>query len=142
MPMPTKKKRVAGYLSDDEYDALKAFAQEKGITESKALNLILSEYFGLGEEQPHPVVTQDVTRSEFDEVVEKVTRLGELLDELKRGMQSNQTVDKPKSKPLSSLPNSRPDCPRCGSGMVKKDGMTASGEQRYRCKSCSKSFTA
>ncbi len=31
-------------------------------------------------------------------------------------------------------------CPQCGSGHIKKNGTTAQGKQRYRCKSCGKSF--
>jgi IS1 family transposase/transposase-like protein len=31
-------------------------------------------------------------------------------------------------------------CPQCGSRHIKKNGITRQGKQRYRCKSCGKSF--
>lgn len=31
-------------------------------------------------------------------------------------------------------------CPQCGTSHIKKNGITAQGKQRYRCKSCGKSF--
>jgi len=36
---------------------------------------------------------------------------------------------------------SRPKCPECGGKYVKRDGKTAGGEQRYKCKFCASSFT-
>lgn len=40
-----------------------------------------------------------------------------------------------------SLTLSHPPCPRCGSGIVAKDGFTQAGTQMYRCKDCGKKYS-
>ncbi len=44
--MATKNPRVVGYISPETHARLKALMSEKKLTESKAVALALSEYFG------------------------------------------------------------------------------------------------
>jgi len=45
--MATKNPRVVGYIQPATHEKLKQFMEEYGVSESKALDLILGEYFGV-----------------------------------------------------------------------------------------------
>jgi hypothetical protein len=45
--MATKNPRVVGYIQPDTHVKLQQYMQTNNLTESKALDLILSEYFGV-----------------------------------------------------------------------------------------------
>jgi hypothetical protein len=45
--MATKNPRVVGYIQGDTHSKLKQYMQVNNLTESKALDLILGEYFGV-----------------------------------------------------------------------------------------------
>ena len=45
--MATKNPRIVGYVQPDIYDKLQQYSREHGVSESKALDLILGEYFGV-----------------------------------------------------------------------------------------------
>ncbi|NEP12017.1 MAG: hypothetical protein F6K14_17770 [Symploca sp. SIO2C1] len=44
--MATKNPRVVGYISSDNHAKLREFMEQHELTESKAIDLILSAYFG------------------------------------------------------------------------------------------------
>ena len=45
--MATKNPRVVGYIQPDTHIKLQQYMEANSLTESKALDLILSEYFGV-----------------------------------------------------------------------------------------------
>jgi hypothetical protein len=45
--MATKNPRVVGYIQPDTHEKLKQYMEEYDVSESKALDLILGEYFGV-----------------------------------------------------------------------------------------------
>lgn len=45
--MATKNPRVVGYIQPTTHEKLKQFMEEYNVSESKALDLILGEYFGV-----------------------------------------------------------------------------------------------
>lgn len=45
--MATKNPRVVGYIQPATHEKLKEYMEEQGLTESKALDVILGEYFGV-----------------------------------------------------------------------------------------------
>lgn len=45
--MATKNPRVVGYIQPATHEKLKQYMEEQGLTESKALDVILGEYFGI-----------------------------------------------------------------------------------------------
>jgi hypothetical protein len=45
--MATNNPRVVGYVQPDTHTKLRQYMQANNVTESKALDLILSEYFGV-----------------------------------------------------------------------------------------------
>lgn len=81
--MPTKRPRVAAYLSESLYERFKQFASDRKLGDSQALIRVLSDYFG---------VDYQVAHGELPQVLERVEQLesslstmrSDLLDELKR----------------------------------------------------------
>ncbi|HEY9707008.1 MAG TPA: hypothetical protein V6D48_02260 [Oculatellaceae cyanobacterium] len=45
--MATKNPRVVGYIQPATHERLKQYMEEQGLSESKALDVILGEYFGV-----------------------------------------------------------------------------------------------
>ncbi len=45
--MATKNPRVVGYIQPDTHAKLKQYMEQNNVSESKALDLILGEYFGV-----------------------------------------------------------------------------------------------
>jgi hypothetical protein len=44
--MATKNPRVVGYVSPENHTQLKEFVKQQGLTESKAIDVIFSQFFG------------------------------------------------------------------------------------------------
>ena len=44
--MTTKNPRVVGYVSPENHTQLKEFIKQQGLTESKAIDVIFSQFFG------------------------------------------------------------------------------------------------
>ncbi len=44
--MTTKNPRVVGYVSPENHTQLKEFVKQQGLTESKAIDVIFSQFFG------------------------------------------------------------------------------------------------
>lgn len=65
--MATSKPRVAGYVSQELKDLFQAFTQERELSESKALGVLLAEYFGVSQEVAHPTAFDLVKRIEATE---------------------------------------------------------------------------
>jgi hypothetical protein len=72
--MPTAKHRIAAYLPPEIDEKFQAFKQERGVGDSQALILILSEFLGVSHEVSHA--------SSLDVDVLKNELLSELLGEL------------------------------------------------------------
>jgi hypothetical protein len=72
--MPTDNRRIAAYLPKEIDDRFQAFKQEKGVSESKALILLMSEYFG---------VSQKVAYSSDSPLAKQVEEMSSLLSELR-----------------------------------------------------------
>lgn len=62
--MATDKPRVAGYVSQELKNLFQAFTQERGLSESKAMAVLLTEYFGVSQEVTHPSSLDLVRRIE------------------------------------------------------------------------------
>lgn len=87
--MATKNPRVVGYIQPENHALLRQFMDEHDVTESKAIDLILGEYFGV--EVPRVTLgsTPDVD-SKIDEAIAPIRaeleeiklRLGSELGEL------------------------------------------------------------
>lgn len=82
--MATKNPRVVGYVQPDTHAKLKEYMDANGLTESKALDLILSEYFGVSVPRVAPSSTPlEVGRIEaleqnFAELVERLGKLNQV----------------------------------------------------------------
>jgi ABC-type molybdenum transport system ATPase subunit/photorepair protein PhrA len=50
--MATKNPRVVGYVSPENHDQLKEFVKQQGLTESKAIDVIFSQFFGTASALP------------------------------------------------------------------------------------------
>lgn len=72
--MATKNPRVVGYVQPDTHAKLKEYMQANALTESKALDIILSEYFG--------VSVPRVTLSSTPVEVERIEALEKLVAEM------------------------------------------------------------
>jgi hypothetical protein len=95
--MPTDNRRIAAYLPKEIDDRFQAFKQEKGVSESKALILIMSEYFG---------VSQQVTYSSDSPLAKQVEELSSLVSDLKSELSSKvgeERISKLKSELLNEL---------------------------------------
>lgn len=91
--MPTSKNRIAAYLPSEIDEKFQAFKQERGVGDSQALILILTEFLD---------VSQEVSRdSSLDVEVLKGELRSELLSEL--DFRFSELKDELLSKPLSSV---------------------------------------
>lgn len=50
--MATKNPRVVGYVSPENHGQLKEFVKQQGLTESKAINVIFSQFFSTASALP------------------------------------------------------------------------------------------
>ena len=73
--MATKNPRVVGYVQPDTHAKLKQYMQESNLSESKALDLILGEYFGVDV----PRVTLGSTPDIDSRIAEAIAPLAERL---------------------------------------------------------------
>jgi ABC-type molybdenum transport system ATPase subunit/photorepair protein PhrA len=75
--MATKNPRVVGYVSLDTHTKLKEFMEREGLSESKALDVILSAYFGT------PSTLKSVTTGIPSDIPERVSTLEQQIAELR-----------------------------------------------------------
>ena len=80
--MTTENERIAGYIKPKIYDRFIEFCEEKGISVSKGLNIIIAEYFGLQEDLDNRFIIGGVTLSEFQELKIKVNELSNAVNNL------------------------------------------------------------
>jgi hypothetical protein len=80
--MPTDNQRVAGYIKPQVYDRFIEFCEEKEITVSKGLNIIIAEYFGMEDDLDDRLQIGGVTLAEFEELKKKVNELSNILNNL------------------------------------------------------------
>jgi hypothetical protein len=77
--MATKNPRVVGYIQPDTHAKLKQYMEQNNVSESKALDLILGEYFGVDV----PRVTLGSTPDIDSRIDEKLAPVLAELEELK-----------------------------------------------------------
>jgi len=80
--MATKNPRVVGYIQPATHEKLKQFMEEYNVSESKALDLILAEYFGV----EVPRVTLSSTPDVESKINEAIAPLQNQLDELRAAL--------------------------------------------------------
>lgn len=77
--MATKNPRVVGYIQPETHAKLKQYMEQNNVSESKALDLILGEYFGVDV----PRVTLGSTPDIDSRIDEKLAPVFAELEELK-----------------------------------------------------------
>lgn len=80
--MATKNPRVVGYVQPETHAKLKQFMKECNVSESKALDLILGEYFGVEVPRVAPSSTLDID----SKINEAIAPLQSQLDELRAAL--------------------------------------------------------
>ncbi len=80
--MATKNPRVVGYIQPETHIKLQEYMQKNGVTESKALDLILGEYFGVDV----PRVTLSSTPDIDSRIDEKLAPVLAQLEEIKAAL--------------------------------------------------------
>jgi hypothetical protein len=80
--MATKNPRVVGYIQPDTHTKLQQYMEANGLTESKALDLILSEYFGVEVPRVAPSSTPDID----SRIAEAIAPIRQELAELKAAL--------------------------------------------------------
>ena len=95
--MTTENERVAGYIIPELYERFDQFCKENNLSCSRALNVIIAEYFGLEEALIFKQTwAGGITLPEFEKLKQEVEELKELVDTL-----SNAKSITPKNKELS-----------------------------------------
>lgn len=85
--MATKNPRVVGYIQPETHAKLKQFMEEYNVSESKALDLILGEYFGV--EVPRvtfsstPDIDSKINEAINQGLAQAIASLQQQLDELR-----------------------------------------------------------
>lgn len=77
--MATKNPRVVGYIQPATHEKLKQFMEEHDVSESKALDLILGEFFGV----EVPRVASSVLPDVDSKINEAIAPLQRQLEELR-----------------------------------------------------------
>lgn len=75
--MATKNPRVVGYVSPENHAQLKKFVQKQGLTESKAIDVVLSQFFSTASEP-----NSGTKSSLLKEVLDRVTALEQQMVEV------------------------------------------------------------
>ena len=88
--MSTDNIRVAGYIKPKIHDCFEEFCEEKNLTISKGLNVILAEYFGIQDNLDDRTNIGGVTLNEFEELKKKVDELSNILNELKSSSKNSK----------------------------------------------------
>ncbi len=86
--MATKNPRVVGYIQPQTHDKLKQFMEEYSVSESKALDLILGEYFGVEVPRVTLSSTPDIDSKISDALAPIRQELAELRAELGKSNQA------------------------------------------------------
>ena len=73
--MPTNNPKVSGYVPQDVYDRLIQFRNEKGVSISQAITIVLAEYFGIKTEIDTPVFVGGVTLARLEALESQVKQL-------------------------------------------------------------------
>ena len=73
--MVTKNPRVVGYVNSKNHEQLKEFMEQRGLTESKAIDVILSQFFGTA------APLSNTLNSTLEEVLDRVTALEQQMGE-------------------------------------------------------------
>ncbi len=76
--MATKNPRVVGYIQPETHAKLKQYMEVNGLTESKALDVILSEYFGVDVPRVAPSNTPDIDSRIAEAIAPLAERLAAL----------------------------------------------------------------
>jgi hypothetical protein len=84
--MATKNPRVVGYIQPETHAKLKQFMEEHNVSESKALDLILGEHFGV----EVPRVTLSITPDIDSRIDEAIAPIRQELAELKAAIEQQQ----------------------------------------------------
>ena len=83
--MTTENERVAGYIIPELYERFDQFCQENNLSCSRALNVIIAEYFGLEETLLiKKTWIGGVTLVEFEQLKKEVQELKELVNTLSK----------------------------------------------------------
>lgn len=86
--MATKNPRVVGYIQPQKHEKLKQFMEEYSVSESKALDLILGEYFGVEVPRVAHSSTPDIDSRINDAIAPIRQELAELRAELGKSNQA------------------------------------------------------
>lgn len=78
--MATKNPRVVGYIQPATHEKLKQFMEQNNVSESKALDLILGEYFGV-----------DVPRVASSSTLDVDSRINEAIAPIQRQLEELRT---------------------------------------------------
>lgn len=102
--MPTKNPKVSGYVPQYLKDRLIQFQKDNGgISESRALSIILAERFELGLELKEEVLVSGVSRSEFESLraeLDELTKKVDYLSEAKGSLLQSENSDNKEREPL------------------------------------------
>ena len=83
--MSTENERVAGYIIPEIYERFEQFCQENKLNCSRALNVILAEYFGLEEALIFKQTwAGGITLAEFEKLQQEVAELSKLKQEVEQ----------------------------------------------------------
>jgi hypothetical protein len=81
--MTTENERVAGYIIPELYERFDQFCKENNLSCSRALNVIIAEYFGMEETLIFKQTwVGGVTLPEFEKLKQEVQELKELVNTL------------------------------------------------------------
>jgi hypothetical protein len=76
--MATKNPRVVGYIQPETHAKLQRYMQENNLSESKALDVILGEYFGVEVPRVAPSSTPDIDSRIAEAIAPLAERLAAL----------------------------------------------------------------
>jgi hypothetical protein len=111
--MTTENERVAGYIIPELYDRFDQFCKENNLNCSRALNVIIAEYFGLEETLLYRQTwIGGVTLDKFENLKKEVEELKELVNTLsnassitpkKQQQKSSETISKNRENDLQTI---------------------------------------
>ena len=120
--MPTKKPKISSYVPQQIYDHFLEFQEERDLSMSQAVMVILAEYFGIEEtikEITEGTTVGGVTLAEFQQLKQKVVELeNAFLSDKNKIVEQNKTTGEPPIENETEPKRSTSELPKNG---LKKD---------------------
>lgn len=122
--MSTNKPKISAYVPRHLYDCFKAFCEERGVTMSQGVAVVLAEYFGLEQSVEHEKSTSGLLVERIEALEQKFAELNQSVETRLKALEEKLIYN---SSSLSNLPNNTQNSKDGISTLVMPEQFNGSG---------------